>query len=341
MKKISACSLAFLMTLVFAVAGFAYDLTGGGYGQVQKTKPSVAFVLTTWEKKGIAISQTVSKNTKVQGSREEASEEGFDGSRTDIETNNRTQSDVTIGVFTEDVWKKIPDAQIVDKFQQQFVKQQFNVKASDLARNIALAPSLAKTGVDPSDRAAVRKLAEKEGVNYVARGEVAVLNYQRATGNKVKASLQIGVEVINVNSGEIVASFSNAVHTVAASMEVARNGGINKAAVVAARNLSEQVMEAWINAADNGSQYIVELRNMKSARSQKMPFEKALKGVATLSSQTQPQKDIVTYTVVFKGSKSDLGMAILEAIGDKPGFDEKSFDGPGDDEGKIIFEFLK
>ena len=111
--------------------------------------------------------------------------------------------------------------------------------------------------------------------------------------------------------------------------------------MVAARNLSEQVMEAWINAADNGSQYIVELRNMKSARSQKMPFEKALKGVATLSSQTQPQKDIVTYTVVFKGSKSDLGMAILEAIGDKPGFDEKSFEGPGDEDGKIIFEFLK
>ena len=28
-------------------------------------------------------------------------------------------------------------------------------------------------------------------------------------------------------------------------------------------------------------------------------------------------------------------------FGDKPGFDEKSFDGPGDDEGKIVFEFLK
>ena len=341
MKKISAGFVALLVTLVFSVAGFAYDLTGGGYGQVQKTKPSIAFVLTTWEKKGIAISKTTTQNTKVQGSREEASESGFDGSRTDIETNTRSQTDSTIGIFTEDIWKKIPDAQIVDKFQQQFVKQQFNVKAADVARNIALAASLAKTGVDPSDRAAVRKLAEKEGVNYVARGEVAVNNYQRASGNKVKASLQIGVEVINVNSGEIVASFSNAVHTVASTMEVARNGGINKAAVVAARTLSEQVMEAWINAADNGSQYTVELRNMKSARSQRMPFEKALKGIATLSSQTQPQKDVVTYSVVFKGSKSDLGMAILEAIGDKPGFDEKSFEGPGDEDGKIIFEFLK
>ena len=341
MKKISTCFLALLATLVFAVAGFAYDLTGGGYGQVQKNRPSIAFVLTTWEKKGIAISKTTTQDTKVQGSREEASEDGFDGSRTDIETNNRTQTDVTIGVFTENIWKKIPDAQIVDKFQQQFVKQQFNVKASDLARNIALAPSLAKTGVDPSDRAAVRKLAEKEGVNFVARGEVAVISYQRASGNKIKASLQIGVEVVNVNSGEIVATFSNAVHTVASTMEVARNGGINKAAVVAARNLSEQVLEAWISAADNGSQYTVELRNMKSARSQKIPFEKALKTVVSINSQTQPKKDVVTYAVTFKGSKSDLGMAILEAIGDKPGFDEKSFEGPNDIDGKVVFEFLK
>ena len=336
MKKITALSVAFFALLAMVSTGFAYDLTGSGYDAVQKARPSIAFVLTTWEKKGIV---TTSLNQKSESN--SASEEALDEESDASASNETVQVETTVGSFTEDVWKKVPDNQIVDKFQQQFVKQQFNVKASDLARNIALAPSLAKTGVDPSDRAAVRKLAEKEGVNYVARGEVAVLNYQRATGNKVKASLQIGVEVINVNSGEIVASFSNAVHTVAASMEVARNGGINKAAVVAARNLSEQVMEAWINAADNGSQYIVELRNMKSARSQKMPFEKALKGVATLSSQTQPQKDIVTYTVVFKGSKSDLGMAILEAIGDKPGFDEKSFDGPGDDEGKIIFEFLK
>ena len=229
----------------------------------------------------------------------------------------------------------------VAKFQQQFVKQQFNVKASDMARKIAMAPSLAKTGVNPSDRAAVRKFAEKENVNFIARGEVAVLRYARVKGGKIKASLQIGVEVIDVNSGEVIAAFSNAVHTVATSAEVARNGGINKAAVVAARTLSEQVLDAWINAADNGAQFTVELRNMKSARSQKIPFEKALKSVVTINSQTQPKKDIVTYAVTFKGSKSDLGMAILEAVGDKPGFDEKSFEGPNDIDGKVVFEFLK
>jgi hypothetical protein len=210
-----------------------------------------------------------------------------------------------------------------------------------MARKIAMAPSLAKTGVNPSDRAAVRKFAEKENVNFIARGEVAVLRYARVKGGKIKASLQIGVEVIDVNSGEVIAAFSNAVHTVATSAEVARNGGINKAAVVAARTLSEQVLDAWINAADNGAQFTVELRNMKSARSQKIPFEKALKSVVTINSQTQPKKDIVTYAVTFKGSKSDLGMAILEAVGDKPGFDEKSFEGPNDIDGKVVFEFLK
>ena len=100
-------------------------------------------------------------------------------------------------------------------------------------------------------------------------------------------------------------------------------------------------MDAWINAADNGSQFTVELRKMKSARSQKIPFEKALKSVVSINSQTQPKKDVVTYAVTFKGSKSDLGMAILEAVGDKPGFDEKSFEGPQDIDGKIVFEFLK
>ena len=339
MKKISFLSLALLMVLSFTAFGFAYDLTGNGYGAVQKARPSIAFVLTTWEKKGIAVTTTVDQTVNTKSASQSMSDEESDISAS--RGTEETQVETMIGTFTEDVWKKIPDAQIVDKFQQQFVKQQFNVKASDMARNIALAPSLAKTGVNPSDRAAVRKYAEKENVNFIARGEVAVLRYARVNGNKIKASLQIGVEIIDVNSGEVVAAFSNGVHTVATSMEVARNGGINKAAVVAARTLSEQVMEAWINAADNGAQFTVELRKMKSARSQKIPFEKALKSVVTINSQTQPKKDVVTYAVTFKGSKSDLGMAILEAIGDKPGFDEKSFDGPQDVDGKVVFEFLK
>ena len=318
---------------------FAYDLTGNGYGAVQKAKPSISFVLTTWEKKGIATTTAIDQTVESELTTEESSDEesGASSAKGKASVNTETM----VGKFTEDIWKKIPDAQIVDKFQQQFVKQQFNVKASDQARNIAMAPTLAKTGVNPSDRAAVRKFAEKENVNFIARGEVAVLKYQKIKGNKYKASLQIGVEVIDVNSGEVIAAFSNGVHTVATSIEVARNGGINKAAVIAARTLSEQVMESWINAADNGSQFTVELRKMKSARSQKIPFEKALKSVVSINSQTQPAKDVVTYSVIFKGSKSDLGMAILEAIGDKPGFDEKSFDGPQDIDGKIVFEFLK
>ena len=334
MKKIAALSVALLALFVMVSTGFAYDLTGGGYGQVQKARPSIAFVLTTWEKKGIAVTTTVDQKVNGSAVSQDLSDEESDISAS--KGSSDVQVETMVGTFTEDIWKKIPDNQIVDKFQQQF-----NVKASDMARKIAMAPSLAKTGVNPSDRAAVRKFAEKENVNFIARGEVAVLRYARVKGGKIKASLQIGVEVIDVNSGEVIAAFSNAVHTVATSAEVARNGGINKAAVVAARTLSEQVLDAWINAADNGAQFTVELRNMKSARSQKIPFEKALKSVVTINSQTQPKKDIVTYAVTFKGSKSDLGMAILEAVGDKPGFDEKSFEGPNDIDGKVVFEFLK
>ena len=339
MKKISIFALAFFAIFALASFGFAYDLTGNGYGAVQKARPSIAFVLTTWEKKGIAVTTTVDQRANSNGVHQDLSDEesGIDAGQGSAELHTETM----VGTFTEDIWKKIPDNQIVDKFQQQFVKQQFNVKSSDMARNIALAPSLAKTGVNPSDRAAVKKYAEKEGVNFVARGEVAVTSYTKVAGKKIKASLQIGVEVIDVNSGEVIAAFSNGVHAVAANQETARNGGINKAAVIAARTLSEQVMDAWINAADNGSQFVVELRKMKSARSQKIPFEKALKGVVTINSQTQPAKDVVTYSVTFKGSKGDLGTAILEAIGDKPGFDEKSFDGPHDIDGKVVFEFLK
>ena len=339
MKKFTFIFVAVLAFFAMGQQAFAYDLTGNGYGAVQKARPSIAFVLTTWEKKGIATTTAIERAESMEASTEgsEDEESGTSASK----SSETVKVETSVGSFTEDIWKKIPDAQIVDKFQQQFVKQQFNVKASDMARNIALAPSLAKTGVNPSDRAAVRKYAEKENVNFIARGEVAVLRYAKIKGNKIKASLQIGVEVIDVNSGEVVAAFSNGVHTVATSVEVARNGGINKAAVVAARTLSEQVMESWINAADNGAQFTVELRKMKSARSQKIPFEKALKTVASINSQTQPAKDVVTYSVVFKGSKSDLGMAILEAIGDKPGFDEKSFEGPNDIDGKVVFEFLK
>ena len=336
MKKITALSVAFFALFAMVSTGFAYDLTGSGYDAVQKARPSIAFVLTTWEKKGI-VTTSLNQKSESNSTSEEASDEESDASA----SNETVQVETTVGSFTEDVWKKVPDNQIVDKFQQQFVKLQFNVKASDMARKIAIAPSLSKTAVNPSDRAAVRKFAEKENVNFIARGEVAVLKYQRVRGNKIKASLQVGVEVIDVNSGEVVAAFSNAVHTVATSVEVARNGGINKAAVVAASTLSEQVMDAWINAADNGSQFTVELRKMKSARSQKIPFEKALKSVVSINSQTQPQKDVVTYAVTFKGSRSDLGMAILEAVGDKPGFDEKSFEGPHDIDGKVVFEFLK
>lgn len=433
-----------LFLLFLASLAYSYEITGEGYAKVTKSKPSIAFVLTTWEKKGAQTTvnvdgsrdsrsrnqvdydyeesnrnssrnresaeyrqnnrnsrrgeaeaeleydyrqknkrNTSSKsrfsadddelsyrnryrdNRETSGSvkgRARYSGEDYNESEGSYSGNSERESDsyaakkgranvntasneefhnsTTIGVISEDLWKKIPDMQIVDRFQQEFKDKGFVVKAADAARDIALASTLAKTGIDPSDRGAVREFAEKENVNFVARGEVAILSYQE-TSRGVSTTTRIGVEVIDVNSGEVVASYSNTVTASGRSQEAARSSGIVKMAVVAARKLAYQSMENWVDAAENGASFTVEVRNVKSARSQKLPFEKALKSIAEISSQTSPREGVLSYVVVYKGSKSDLGTAIIEAVGDKKGFEEENFDGPNDENGKIVFGFTK
>jgi hypothetical protein len=424
------------------VSLYAYDVAGEGYAKVKKSKPSVAFVLTTWEKKGsqttVNVDGTAQQKSKrdnrydseeYNSNRNESSsysdyENEYESDRSrkekskikqkrsgsgkaeysyDAERNgdeysesgsvsargryankrsaqseseysesaegrysgrskgrNSSASDsydaksgrnsmesasedefhgsTTIGVINEDLWKKIPDMQIVDRFQQEFKSKGFTVKAADAAREIALATTLAKTGIDPSDRSAVRNFAEKENVNFIARGEAAVLAYDQDSRG-VKATLRIGVEIIDVNSGDVVASYSNTVTGSGRNFEGARSTSLVKMAVVSARSLASQTMESWVDAAENGSMFTIEVRNVTSSRSQKMPFEKALKSIGELTSQTSPSQGVQSYTLVFKGSKSDLGEAIIEAIGDKKGFEEDVFDGPNDENGKIVFSF--
>ena len=258
------------------------------------------------------------------------------------ESNAHVSASMTTGKIDETMYAKFADMGIIDGFQQEFKEKGFDLKAADKAREIAVAPSAVQTGININDRSAVRNLAEKEGANFVARGEVMLLSQKKssATG-QVEVTGKIGTEIIDVNSGDVVAAYSNTVTVSNSSVDKAKAQLIKKASVVAARTLASQTLQTWQERAEKGRQYTVEIRNMTKARSQKMPFEKALKTIASISSQTSPEKGVQTYTVLFKGSKSDLGEKIIEAIGDAKGFSEDEFDGPNDENGKIVFTFTK
>ncbi|MCF0224441.1 MAG: hypothetical protein HUK20_09235, partial [Fibrobacter sp.] len=195
-------------------------------------------------------------------------------------------------------------------------------------------------GINVGDRTAVRELAEKEGANFVARGEVMLLSQGKsaATGQP-EITAKIGTEIIDVNSGEVVASYSNTVTATNTNIDKAKAQVIKKAAIAAAKTLASQTLQTWQERAEKGRQYTIEIRNIKKARSQKIPIEKALKSIGSISSQTSPSAGVQDYTVLYKGSKSDLGMALIEALGDAKGFSEEEFDGPSDENGKIIFTF--
>ena len=258
------------------------------------------------------------------------------------EVNAQASLSVTTGKIDENLYAKFADMRIIDGFQQEFKEKGFDLKAADRAREIAVAPSALQTGININDRSAVRDLAEKEGANFVARGEVMLLGQGRsaATG-QIEVTGKIGTEIIDVNSGDVVASYSNTVTVSNSNVDKAKAQLIKKASVVAARTLASQTLQTWQERAEKGRQYTVEIRNMTKARSQKLPFEKALKSIASISSQTSPAKGVQTYTLLYKGNKSDLGEAIIMAIGDAKGFSEDEFDGPNDENGKIVFTFTK
>lgn len=258
------------------------------------------------------------------------------------EVNAQASLSVTTGKIDENLYAKFADMSIIDGFQQEFKEKGFDLKAADRAREIAVAPSALQTGININDRSAVRDLAEKEGANFVARGEVMLLGQSRsaATG-QIEVTGKIGTEIIDVNSGDVVASYSNTVTVSNSNVDKAKAQLIKKASVVAARTLASQTLQTWQERAEKGRQYTVEIRNMTKARSQKLPFEKALKSIASISSQTSPSKGVQTYTLLYKGNKSDLGEAIIGAIGDAKGFSEEEFDGPNDENGKIVFSFTK
>ena len=295
--------------------------------------PSIAFVLTTWEKRGAKDSARATDYVERSG--------GADGKDDDHGVLSKGVKRIaSFSTISEDLWKKYPDSTIIDAFQQEFLAKNFDLMAADKAREIAFSESLAQTSVNPNDRKAVRDCAANEGANFVARGEIRLLGYgvSEATGNQ-EVKTQIGVEIIDVNSGDIVGSFSNSATGSSSSADEARMQSIKKNAVLAARTLAAQTIDVWQKRSLNGRQFGIEVRNIKSIRSQQLPILAALKGVAQISSQSNPDKTTLLVRVMYKGDKEALGSAILEGLGTKPGFSESDFDGPFNEDGKIIFKF--
>jgi hypothetical protein len=243
----------------------------------------------------------------------------------------------------ESLWKKYPDATIIDSFQQEFKDKGFDLKASDKAREIALTESLVATSVNPNDRTAVRKEAEKEGANFVARGEARIIDTRvsEETGN-FEITAQVGVEIIDVNSGEVVSSYSNTSTASSKSEPNAKVQAIKKVAILGAKTLAEQTIDTWKERAESGRQYTIEVQNITSMRKQKKPILDALEAAdAEITNQTSPSEGVLLVTVKFKGAKNKLSDGVMDKIGDKPGFSEKEFDGPFDEGGKIVFKFTK
>jgi hypothetical protein len=241
----------------------------------------------------------------------------------------------------ESLWKKYPDATIIDSFQQEFKDKGFDLKASDKAREIALAESLVATSVNPGDRSAVRKEAEKEGANFVARGEARIIDSRvsEETGN-FEITAQVGVEIIDVNSGEVVSSYSNTSTASSKSEPNAKVQAIKKVAILGAKTLAEQTIDTWKERAETGRQYTIEVQHITSMRKQKKPILDALEAAdAEITNQTSPSEGVLLVSVKFKGAKNKLSDGLMDKIGDKPGFSEKEFDGPFDEGGKIVFKF--
>jgi len=246
--------------------------------------------------------------------------------------------------LSETEWKKYSDMTIIDSFNQEFKEKGFDLMAADEARKIALAESLASTSIDVFDRDQVRKKAEKEGANFVARGEVQIIDYQisESTG-KSKVTSKVGIEIIDVNSGDIVGAYSNTTSATNAGREEAEAQAIKKIAVLAAKTLAGQTVNTWEKRSTIGQFYTIEVRNITNIRQQQRPLIKAIESVAAVRQQTNPSSKVLLVQVSFKGAKNKLGDVILDKLeSDKtPGFSGAEFDGPKIDEGKIVFTFTK
>ena len=244
--------------------------------------------------------------------------------------------------LSEIEWKKYPDMTIIDSFNQEFKEKGFDLKATDEARKTALSASLAQTEIDVFDREQVRRKAEKEGANFVARGEVQIIDYQisESTGNHEVRS-KVGIEIIDVNSGDIVSAYSNTTKASSRSREDADAQSIKSIAVLAARALAGQTLQTWEKRASTGQYFTIEVRNISNIRKQQRPLLKALESIASIRQHTNPSQNVLLMEVSYKGNKAKLGEAIIDKIENVPGFSANEFEGPIIEGGKIVFKFMK
>lgn len=267
-------------------------------------------------------------------------QKGWSNTSKDIDSNVKSKTDISFTQISEDLWVKYPNSTIIDSFNQEFKEKRFNIVATDTAMEIANSKSLTSTSVNPFDRKLVREAAEKEGANYVARGEVQILDttISESTGN-TEVTAQIGVQIIDVGSGDIVASYANTATASSSKPMEAQVQAVKKAAVLAARTLAGQTIDTWQDRSLNGRTYTIEVRKITSKRSQERPILNAIESLAQITASTNPEKDVLLVKVMYKGEKKKLEDGLLDALGSKPGFSEKEFDGPETIEGKIVFTF--
>lgn len=246
----------------------------------------------------------------------------------------------TSSSFDENLWKKLADATIIDAFQQEFKEKGFDLMATDNARRIALAPSNVQLNINPFDREGVRVLAEKEGANFVARGEAMIIDVAPTSGMQ-KATVKLGAEIVDVNSGDVVAAYSNTGSALNSSDMEAKAQAIKKVAILGARTLADQTISTWRDRAANGRQFTIVLQGFTSVRSQQRPFVTAVQNhVTKITSTTSPKTGVLMLKVMYQGDKMSLGDAILDELDPKPGFEEGKFDGPLFEGGNLVFKFL-
>ncbi|MCM0080474.1 flagellar assembly protein T N-terminal domain-containing protein [Geomonas sp. Red32] len=388
-EKVEGSTLSLTVKAEVAVDKIGADIRSMvGRLSTQMGNPSITFVLTTWEKRGLKGSASSTDTTDVSvrstakmkydtAEEDDASEngkaavagkgnyqEGPDGislsgsaeasasehaarrakgrheATADSDTGVKVAKARSYFEINEELYKKIPDMTIITSFQREFLDKNFNVMAADKARSIAVAESLAQTSVNPNDRQAVREMAAKQGANFVARGEVTILGIgvSEATGNQ-EVKTKIDVEIIDVNSDDVVGSYTNTTKASSSEVGEARTQAIMKNAVQAARKLASQTVDVWQKRALNGRLYTVEVRKIKSQRGQQRPIVLALKDIAQIVSQTNPDPGVLLVKLNYKGNKEDLENALLDSLGNKPGFSASEFDGPVYENGSMVFTF--
>lgn len=232
--------------------------------------------------------------------------------------------------------QKLPDSTITTAFKQEFREKGFDLKATDKADEMAMSPYVDSYAI--RDRRVIRDMATNEGANFVARGEAKILD-AAYDGSLYRVAVQVEVEVIDVNSGENIATYTNTFSAINASEGEAQYNAIKKAGVEASRHLADQTIEKWQERTQTGKTYTIELTNITDNETQKLPFIRIVKSIANeINSQYSPAPGVLDLDILYGGSKDELEATILAGLRNHSGFSSGELDGPEDQNGKIVYQ---